>query len=101
MLVKQGHAAEVDWWALGVIICELVAGRWCSRLAAVTELSRAAGLGNTPFTGAEDNEVQLPIILLSRRLTLTHSVTLTRSAQCTCCPGASVKLLVMVRCLQI
>ena len=41
-MIKKGHSAEVDWWALGVMICEMV-----------------AGIGNTPFYADDDNEVWL------------------------------------------
>merc|ERR1712166_37213 len=45
VLMQTGHSAEVDWWALGVMICEMV-----------------AGIGNTPFYADDDNEVHTNIV---------------------------------------
>ena len=41
VLIQKGHSAEVDWWALGVMICEMV-----------------AGIGNTPFYAEQDHDVR-------------------------------------------
>eukprot|EP00656_Telonema_subtile_P019405 TRINITY_DN2065_c0_g1_i7.p1 TRINITY_DN2065_c0_g1~~TRINITY_DN2065_c0_g1_i7.p1 ORF type:complete len:528 (-),score=135.97 TRINITY_DN2065_c0_g1_i7:339-1922(-) len=50
VLAKQGFTAAVDWWALGVLVCEMV-----------------GGVGATPFAASSDHEVFRNIMTMHTR----------------------------------
>merc|ERR1712166_174141 len=60
VLMQTGHSAEVDWWALGVMICEMV-----------------AGIGNTPFYAELDHEIHSNIVKAKPILPDNSSASLT------------------------